>query len=151
MRPTHLGKTASEQLWLWSAARPSISLAFSADNNNGGGSTVTNNNGPPQLTFTVALVPTDVSNIKLQNGVVAQKIAESTTGAGNLAQSITPGATFGPAVIYIDQSQQGLPKKATTKWGFGGCASSSPLYSAVCTSFKAPGFCHLNENTTSTQ
>ncbi len=73
-----------------------------------------------QLTFTVALVPADASKIKYQNGVVAEKIAESANGVGNLAQAITPGATFGPVVIYIDQSQQGLPKKATTKWGSGG-------------------------------
>lgn len=79
----------------------------------------------------MALLPADASSIKLQKGVVAQKVAESATGAGNLAQSITPGATFGPAVIYIDQSLQGLPKKATTKWGFGGCASCSLLYPAV--------------------
>lgn len=72
------------------------------------------------LVFTVALVAADASKLKLQNGVVAQKIAEAASGAGNLAQSITPGASFGPVVFYIDQSQQGLPKKATTKWGWGG-------------------------------
>ena len=100
-----------------------IPPAFCADNNNAGSTITNNNNGPPQLTFTVALVPADASKVKLQNGVVAQKIAESAAGAGNLAQSITPGATFGPAVFYIDQSQQGLPKKANTKWGWGGWAS----------------------------
>ena len=73
-----------------------------------------------QLTFTVALVPADASKVKYQGGVVAEKITESANGVGNLAQAIAPGATFGPVVIYIDQSQQGLPKKATTTWGVGG-------------------------------
>lgn len=73
-----------------------------------------------QLTFTVALVPAQASAVKYQNGVVAEKITEASNGAGNLTTSITPGATFSPVVIYIDQNQQGLPKKATTKWGYGG-------------------------------
>jgi len=68
----------------------------------------------------VALVPADASKVKVSNGVVAEKITEVSTGAGNLAQAISPGATFGPVVFYIDQNQQGLPKKATTKWGSGG-------------------------------
>ena len=83
-----------------------------------------------ELTFTVALVPADASKVKYQNGVVAAKVAEAANGVGNLAQAITAGATFGPVVIYIDQNQQGLSKKATTKWGGGGCAlpaSLSPL------------------------
>ena len=122
-----------------------IRLAFRADNNNAG-STITNNNGQPQLTFTVALVPADASKAKLQNGVVAQKIAESATGAGNLAQSITPGVTFGPVVFYIDQSQQGLPKKANTKWGWGGWASL--LLCSVCyMKGTAAMVCGLTENT----
>ena len=84
-----------------------------------------------ELTFTVALVPADASKVKYQNGVVAEKVAESANGVGNLAQAITPGATFGPVVIYIDQNQQGLPKKATTKWGGGGYGLPAPLFVRV--------------------
>lgn len=73
-----------------------------------------------QLAFTVALVPAQASAVKYQNGVVAGKITEASNGAGNLTTSIAPGATFSPVVIYIDQNQQGLPQKATTKWGWGG-------------------------------
>ena len=73
-----------------------------------------------QLTLTVALVPADASQVKYQSGVVAAKVAEAANGVGNLAQAITPGTTLGPVVFYIDQNQQGLPKKATTKWGSGG-------------------------------
>ena len=124
-----------------------IQLAFCADNNNAGSTITNNNNGPPQLTFTVALVPADASKAKLQGGVVAQKIAESAAGAGNLAQSITPGATFGPAVFYIDQSQQGLPKKANTKWGWGGWASLL-LCRVCCIIGTAAMFCGLTEDTT---
>ena len=86
-----------------------------------------------QLTFTVALVPADASKAKYQSGVVAEKIAEAANGVGSLAQSITPGATFGPIVLYIDQNQQGLPKKATTKWGDGGCVlAHSKLSLCLC-------------------
>ena len=98
-----------------------------------------------QLTFTVALVPADASKVKYQNGVVAEKIAEAANGVGNLAQSITPGATFGPIVLYIDQNQQGLPKKATTKWGDGGYALAYSIKLSVLPHAdlaELPSLCH---------